>query len=196
MLQVGARRSSWRVLSSVELKEKDDEKKRALSSEYRKKIEKELADICGEVLNLIDDKLLKSVGEGEEDCESKVFYLKMKGDYFRYLAEVQEEDRKKVIQESENAYQAAMEAAKGLHTTHPIRLGLALNFSVFYYEIIEQPEKACILAKGAFDEALKELDSLKEETYKDSTLIMQLLRDNLTLWTADTQGADDQEQDD
>jgi len=75
-----------------------------------------------------------------------------------------------------------------LAPTHPIRLGLALNFSVFYYEILNSAERACRLAKAAFDDAIAELDTLSEESYKDSTLIMQLLRDNLTLWTSDMQG--------
>lgn len=72
--------------------------------------------------------------------------------------------------------------------THPIRLGLALNFSVFYYEILNSPDRACHLAKQAFDDAIAELDSLSEESYRDSTLIMQLLRDNLTLWTSSESG--------
>ena len=90
--------------------------------------------------------------------------------------------------------------------THPIRLGLALNFSVFYFEILENKGKACQLAKQvdfltfklilfifqSFDDAVAELDTLDENLYKDSTLIMQLLRDNLTLWTSDG-GADEQE---
>ena len=71
-------------------------------------------------------------------------------------------------------------------STHPIRLGLALNFSVFYYEIENRPDEACKLAKAAFDNAIAELDSLKEDSYKDSTLIMQLLRDNLTVSVLDT----------
>ena len=47
------------------------------------------------------------------------------------------------------------------------------------------PDRACHLAKQAFDDAIAELDTPSEESYKDSTLIMQLLRDNLTLWTSE-----------
>ena len=87
------------------------------------------------------------------------------------------------------AYKEASKIANAeLTPTHPIRLGLALNFSVFYYEILNSPDRACQLAKQAFDDAIAELDTLSEESYKDSTLIMQLLRDNLTLWTSDMQG--------
>ena len=56
---------------------------------------------------------------------------------------------------------------------------------VFYYEVLQLPERAGQMAKAAFDEAVAELDKLPEEHYKDATLIMQLLRDNLTIWTAD-----------
>jgi len=111
------------------------------------------------------------------------------GDYHRYLAEFATGDaRKGAAEHSLVAYKTATDVATAeLAPTHPIRLGLALNFSVFYYEILGAPERACQLAKQAFDEAISELDTLSEESYKDSTLIMQLLRDNLTLWTSDMQ---------
>lgn len=97
-------------------------------------------------------------------------------------------ERKDASEQSLMAYKGASDkAVVSLPSTHPIRLGLALNFSVFYYEILNAPERACQLAKTAFDEAIAELDSLPEDSYKDSTLIMQLLRDNLTLWTSDMQ---------
>uniref|UniRef100_A0A0D6R8M8 14-3-3 domain-containing protein n=1 Tax=Araucaria cunninghamii TaxID=56994 RepID=A0A0D6R8M8_ARACU len=110
----------------------------------------------------------------------------MKGDYHRYLAEFAiAEKRKGSADQSLEAYKNATEVAQtDLAPTHPIRLGLALNFSVFYYEILNSPDQACHLAKQAFDDAIAELDTLSEESYKDSTLIMQLLRDNLTLWTS------------
>lgn len=118
---------------------------------------------------------------------------KMKGDYHRYLAEFQQgNSRKESASKALDAYQAASGlASSDLAPTHPIRLGLALNFSVFYYEILNSPNQACNIAKQAFDDAIAELDTLSEESYKDSTLIMQLLRDNLTLWTSAEDAAAD-----
>lgn len=180
---VGARRSSWRVISSIEQKTEGSERKQAMAKEYREKVEKELCDICYDVLGLLDKYLIARAS----NAESKVFYLKMKGDYYRYLAEVSGSKKTEVIDESEKAYDEAFQVAKSeMQPTHPIRLGLALNFSVFFYEIKNAPDRACQLAKGAFDDAIAELDTLNEDSYKDSTLIMQLLRDNLTLWTSDT----------
>lgn len=183
---VGARRSSWRVISSIEQKTEGSEKKQQMAKEYREKVERELREICNDVLQLLDKHLIPKAS----NPESKVFYLKMKGDYYRYLAEVAVGDnRNSIVETSQRAYQDAFDIAKSeMQPTHPIRLGLALNFSVFYYEILNSPDRACHLAKQAFDDAIAELDTLNEDSYKDSTLIMQLLRDNLTLWTSDTQG--------
>ncbi|KAL1820413.1 14-3-3-like protein G-BOX factor 14 kappa [Daucus carota subsp. sativus] len=184
---IGSLRAAWRIVSSIEQKEegrKNDEHVELVKT-YRDQVETELTAVCAGVLKLMDSHLIPSAKESE----SKVFYLKMKGDYYRYLAEFKVGDeRKQAAEETMIAYKAAQDiAAAGLPSTHPIRLGLALNFSVFYYEILNASEKACSMAKQAFEEAIAELDTLGEESYKDSTLIMQLLRDNLTLWTSDMQ---------
>jgi len=193
---IGTRRASWRIISSIESKEESKGEARVeKTKQYRSKVEKELKDICHDVLAMLDKHLIPSSKTGE----SKVFYYKMKGDYYRYLAEFATgNDRKEASESSLVAYKAASDiATTELPSTHPIRLGLALNFSVFYYEILNSPERACRLAKSAFDEAIAELDTLSEESYKDSTLIMQLLRDNLTLWTSDMRadGDDDGKED-
>ncbi|GLT33689.1 hypothetical protein SLA2020_082530 [Shorea laevis] len=184
---IGSLRAAWRIVSSIEQKEegRKNEEHVALVREYRSKVEAELTTVCAGILRLLDSSLIPSAPASE----SKVFYLKMKGDYHRYLAEFKiGDERKSAAEETMLAYKAAQDIAiSDLAPTHPIRLGLALNFSVFYYEILNSSEKACSMAKQAFEEAIAELDTLGEESYKDSTLIMQLLRDNLTLWTSDAQ---------
>ncbi|CAF91857.1 unnamed protein product [Tetraodon nigroviridis] len=88
---VGARRSSWRVISSIEQKTEGNEKKQQMAREYRVKIETELQEICQDVLTLLSEYLIPKASQ----AESKVFYLKMKGDYYRYLSEVASGDSKK-----------------------------------------------------------------------------------------------------
>nr|XP_039272465.1 14-3-3 family protein artA-like [Styela clava] len=194
---IGARRASWRIISSIQMKNEsagqgneEASGKYAMATEYRKTVETELQDICKQILKALDDHLIKNA----EKNESIVFYYKMKGDYHRYLAEFLDGDeRDKAATASLDAYQKATDASDNLEPTHPIRLGLALNFSVFHYEIKKQSEVACQLAKKAFDDAIAKLDTLNEDSYKDSTLIMQLLRDNLTLWTSDAESNKDDE---
>ena len=187
---VSARRASLRVISSIEAKEQEKGGGSSVLpniAAYRSSVEDELQAICNDVLALIDDYCLENAPETEPD--SHVFYQKMKADYFRYLAEFAEGANKaEHANSAEGAYSEATKAAGALAPTHPIRLGLALNHSVFLYEVQQKQPDACSLAKQAFDDAIAELDTLDEESYKDSTLIMQLLRDNLTLWTSDDGG--------
>jgi len=183
---VGSKRASWRTLNA-ESGDVDTE----LLEKYKNFVEGELKAKCKDVLKLLEDHLLPTY-KGKQN-ESEVFYLKMCADYYRYLAEFCNDEE--FPQKAEKMYSEAMEVAKqSLNETHPTRLGLALNYSVCYYEILKEPEKACNLAKEAFDGAISKLDTLNDSSYKDSTLIMQLLRDNLTLWTSENadENGDDQ----
>ena len=153
---IGSRRASWRVIQSIADSETDDSRTKILD-EYRTVIETEIETICEEILQIIDGLVANS-----EETEPKVFYLKMKGDYLRYLAEFQTGPKKENSSSQANdayaqADQFATNDSKGLPPTDPIRLGLALNYSVFHYEIQNDPEKACQLAKKAFDDAIAEL---------------------------------------
>jgi len=183
---IGSRRTAWRALSSIEQKEESKGGKHLnIIRDFKKKIEEELTKFCNDILSLLENTLIPK----NSDPETKVFYLKMKGDYHRYISEYAGGDlHKKASQGALDSYQAASDIANTqLSTTHPIRLGLALNFSVFYYEVLNDPTKACQLAKDAFDQAIADIESIDESQYKDSTTIMQLIRDNLTLWTSELQ---------
>merc|ERR1712228_360493 len=167
-------------------KSKGNEENAKWAKVYCSKVEAELQKICDTILKVLDGDLIPKATTGE----SKVFYQKMKADYYRYIAEFTDGDAKSKAAESARvAYQEASDVAdKDLAVTHPIRLGLALNYSVFMYEVLGNPEEACKMARTAFEDAIAELDNVAEDSYKDSTLIMQLLRDNLTLWTSDQEG--------
>lgn len=188
---VGTKRQSWRMLTQGNFQ---DLSKDVLDS-YKIIVETELEAICNEVIELLKKttEVSREVQETDEAKEDLVFYLKMSGDYYRYLSEF------KPCDENHDSARKYYEEATGvandsLPETHPTRLGLALNYSVCCYEILEKKEQACEIAKKAFDSAIEKLDTLNDSSYKDSTLIMQLLRDNLTLWTSEREEAQDDNQ--
>jgi len=186
---VGTKRQSWRMLTQ----QKFDGLEKEHLEKYTGIIEKELEDICKEVNELLvmTTKVAKEQEtEGDEDV---VFYLKMSGDYNRYLSEFKTDEIYRTTAES--FYKEAVDVASDkLPETHPTRLGLALNYSVCCYEILQKKDEACNIAKQAFDAAIEKLDTLNDSSYKDSTLIMQLLRDNLTLWTSEKEEEVDQDE--
>nr|BAH29713.1 14-3-3 protein [Dicyema japonicum]BAJ09728.1 14-3-3 protein [Dicyema japonicum] len=112
--------------------------------------------------------------------EVKVFAHKMKGDYNRYAAEVLVSSEK-YVEISRNAYTDAEELAKNLSPQHTLRLGLALNSSVFYYEIMNNSMKAMQVAKDAFAQAHVDMED-EDMINPDSANILQLIKDNMDLW--------------
>jgi len=184
---VGARRQAWRAINQLETREANKPAVAAIIKDYRGKVELELNNKCAEILNILADELIPKAS----NPEVKVFYLKMKGDYHRYLAEFAERDSAdygKASQDAHDSYELAMESAGELPPTHAIRLGLALNFSVFYYEVFGKPDKAIKLASDAFQSAFADMDKVDQDTQNEAEQIMQLLRDNLQLWSSDMAG--------
>lgn len=179
---VGAKRSSWRVISSIEKGLEGNQRKKQLCKDYRIKIEHELTEWCTELLKLVE-RLLNNTG----DNESRIFYLKLKGDYFRYIAEFNRYGKLGDVSKlAKQAYEEALAVAKeNVSPAHPIRLGLILNLSVFYYEILNLQGAALDLARDAQKLAANDLDNIKEESRNDSALILEFLNDNVCLWTVD-----------
>ena len=181
---VGSRRASYRILTSVQQKEKekgngDNEEfgsKLQVAKEYRNKVEAELRKLCCEILRLLENGLIESAS----DAESKIFLFTMKGDYYRYMAEVAR-DKMQIsayAASANSSYAAGMKVAcADLPMAHPTRLQLVLTFSVFSYEFLEDRASACTMARAAFEGAMIELDNVAEEVpHTVAKLITQLLR--------------------
>jgi len=177
---VSSRRSAWRSINAVEIKEKNSNSKLVqLITDLKLTLEKELKDLCNNILKILNEYLIRKA----KDIESKIFYLKMRGDYFRYLSEFEIDEKKtENIDNALNSYKEATELAEKLPTTHPTKLGLALNYSVFYYEILNDKQTAFKIASEIFDVANNQLEKTEENQYKDSLAILQLLKENIELW--------------
>nr|XP_012571046.1 14-3-3-like protein [Cicer arietinum]XP_027190675.1 14-3-3-like protein [Cicer arietinum] len=182
---IGARRASRRIISSIETDESRGNEDHDIIRDYRSKLESEVVNICDDILNLLESHLIPSAFSGD----SKVLYLKMKADYLRYLAELKTGAELKLAADTTIAtYKSAQDIANAeLPPTHPLRLGLALNFGVFYYEILESPVQAYFIGKKALDEAKSKLKFVGKESLQKSTSIMKCLSDNLIIWTSELQ---------
>lgn len=182
---VGHRRSAWRIISNAEMREEQlgNDDNAACARNYRKKVEAEMKTLCHTVLALLTDHLIPRA----RSAEAKVSYHKAQGDYYRYIAEISDDvDKTRAMQSAKNAYEDGTKVAeRDLKVTNPLRLGLALNHAVFYYEILRSPTDASRIARKALEDASREIENVEIEEAKESALTMQLLRDNLTSWTAD-----------
>ena len=183
---VSTKRGAWRSIYGIEVREKTNNSKyQHLVSQLKIKLEKELMQACERMLNFIDNFLLKN----SSSPESKVFYLKLKGDYYRYIAEFSlGNNHEDIANSSLKAYKQATEAATSLKCNNPIKLGLALNYSVFHYEVLNNPLEAINIANTAFNDGITNLDNLVENNkYKDASTILQLLKENINMWSVDLQ---------
>ena len=186
---ISSKRTAWRTISAIEQNPKYQKFGTSLA-EYKKKIENGLYKDCENIIHIVQSKVLTKVAENE----AKAFFVKMVGDYYRYIAETaQGEKLEQVKREALKAYNEAIGIQ--LPPCNPIRLGLALNFSVFHYEVMKDHKQACILADEALQQALEKIDDLGEDDFRDAKSIIELLKENLTLWKEEEEGGDNNVED-
>ena len=176
---VSSKRTAIRTISAIEQNPKYS-KYSAPMGDYKKKIEDELFKNCEDIVGIVNTLIMPKATEDE----AKSFFMKMIGDYYRYIAESASGDRlENVKKDALENYNKASELANGsLNPCNAIRLGLALNFSVFHYEVMSDVKTACKLGEKALQDALEKLDDVDEETFRDAQSIIELLRENLSLW--------------
>jgi 14-3-3 protein epsilon len=186
---VSQQRTAIRTISAIEQNPKYT-KFAGSMGDYKKRIEEELYRNCDDIIQTIRNSVLSKASEDEP----RSFFLKMIGDYYRYIAESAKGDRlEKTKNDALSAYQEAqIISEKSLNACNSIRLGLALNFSVFHYEVMQNVTKACELGDKALQDALDRLDDCDEETFRDAQSIIELLRENLSLWKEE--GGDNDQQ--
>ncbi|GAB2290759.1 hypothetical protein Dimus_025032 [Dionaea muscipula] len=178
-------RSALSVIHSAQ-QEDEDRIDDFVTVHYQLQLHRELNEVCGSILKLLEDLIPVA-----PCAESKVFYLKTKGDYHRYMAEyLTGYDQTVATFDSRAAYKKAQDIAfTKLYPGNPLRLALALNFSLLYHDILKDENHAWSLAKKALEELdfLPDLDSQSEESYEDCTDMIEALRDNLIKWSSDKQ---------
>lgn len=171
-------RRARRIVSVVEDREENKGKVNHVIAlrGFKKQIEEELAGLLEDYVSSIRDAFLaKPTSE-----PSRILFLKMQADYCRYLAEMQ----RLQVQHVQTAYTNAYNAARGcLDAAHPLRTGIALNYSVFYYEIVQNKEAAIQIAKGAHEEGIKGAAALPSDEREDAMEVLNLIATNLRNWT-------------
>jgi 14-3-3 protein epsilon len=176
--QIGSKRTAIRTISAIEQNPKYSKFNEALAV-YKKKIEQELYKQCISIVDIVKSSCMAVASS----AETKAFFFKMIGDYYRYVAECAQGDQLEVVRNGalEN-YKEAQTMSETLNACNPIRLGLALNFSVFHYEVMNNHKQACELGEQALSDALEKIDDVDEETFRDAKSIIELLKENLSLW--------------
>jgi 14-3-3 protein epsilon len=183
---ITSKRAACRTIAAIEQNPKYTKYQDALAK-YKAQIETKLTDDCQLIIDLIQNKVLAKSGESGE---SRAFFVKMVGDYYRYIAENAKGALMETVkQQALKAYEEA--EAITLPPCNPIKLGLALNFSVFHYEVMKNHKQACELADKALQEALDKIDELEEDDFRDAKSIIELLKENLTLWRDEEEGGND-----
>ena len=181
---ISDKRASWRLLNSMEKKET---KKKSSQVNYIKEIKNHIEDELKKIFANVHDILDKFLIPNAEDKESKVYYLKSKADYYRYLSEISKgKDLEDANNKADEFYKQAYEISeKELPVINSTRVGLCLNMAVFYYEIKGDKKQGCNIAKKAFEESMKYLDDLEKFKSKDTLLLIQLLKENLIFWSSE-----------
>ena len=179
------KRNSWRILHSMERREKKNKKSKIIKNilEIKSHIEKEIRDVCNELQILLDKYLIPNV----EEHEIEVYLYKLKADYYRYICEFAgEKEYEDNLKNSENFYEKAYNISnKNLPVNNCTRVGLALNYAIFLYEVKGDKKVAFDIAKKTFDESMKFVDDLEKPKCRDTLLIIQLLKENLIFWSSE-----------
>lgn len=176
-------RSAWR---RIRAEEESKPEVAHMISDYRKTVEAKLDEKCKDIIGTLETNLIPQAAEGD----AKIFFLKMKGDYYRYHAEIKTEATglSDTANKANFAYAEALkEAETHLGAADPTRLGIALNYSVFFQEVTGNTVEALQLARTTCEQAEAAISALDEASQQDALQVLLLLKENVQLWQSSAQ---------
>ena len=143
-------------------------------------IQRDINDICNKMINLCDNYLLNKT----EKNETKILYLKLRGQYYRYLSDVLENEQQKDANKNAiNSFNEAFELIDNLSVTNPIRLGFILNYAIFQYEFLNDIDTAIKITKENFEIGINQLEKVNDNNeYQNASSIFMLLKQNIDMW--------------
>jgi len=181
---ISDKRTSWFTLNSMERKEK----KKKINTvkeikEIKNHIETEIREACNKLQELLDKYLLPN----NDDDDILVFLYKLKADYFRYICEFAEgKEYSENLSKAEDNYKKAYDMAdKKLPIINCNRVSVALNYAIFLYEIKKDKKAGFEVAQNTFKESMKFVEDLEKPKFRDTLLIIQLLKENIIFWNSE-----------
>ena len=164
---VGLRRIAWRAAKKASSTAKFSNYHEDIN-EYMARLENECVEICKDLLNLIAKHLMPRA-KRTQNIEATVYFLKLQGDYFRYVAEVSDGERhEKGVERCLKCYNDGIEQAEQMQPGDPTRLSLQLNFSIFCYESLKEQEQALEMATQAIEEAEENMGDIERSKQSES----------------------------
>ena len=177
---VTPRRTTWRTIVAIE--QSQGMVKSEAIEKYKAVIEARLHKNCQDIIDCLSAHVIPRVEKRYRDknitsVEERAFFYKMIGDYNRYASEsaTSPESKQRLTafkQGALDAYKKSLQLCNrqesGIKPYNSVRLGLALNFSVFYYEIMGDAKKACSIAKEALQTAIEQIDDCSEDLFQEA----------------------------
>ena len=151
----------------------------------KEKIISELKEIFKEIHSMLDRYLIPNA----QDSESKILYMKLKADYYRYHCEFAEgEEFEEISNNARKIYKEAFDLAeKELPLYNEVRLGLVLNYSVFEYDIMDNKNEGLEMASKIYNDTMKILDDVEKKRSSDNLLLIQIIKENINIWSNETE---------
>lgn len=182
---INSQRNALHICMAFETKERKEYNSPILTHiiDYKKKIETELTESIQNIVNTIDTILIKNAQENL----TKIYYLKLKADFNRYITEYEKGiSKERALNSALKAYQEGMALAKNMNIMNRFLLGLALNYSIFQYEVVGERKNAMSIAEECLNKVDKELPSFNmdknDENYGIIMDLIDKMRKNLKKW--------------